>query len=83
MCKMILGISWIRYCIFAVGKFCLFKNNNKKGYNYAKTFLSFSAGIYFLQLCDSCAKRFCQKSGGSCRCTRYVNDPGGRYLLHE
>ena len=44
MCKMIIGISWIRYCIFAVGKFCLFKNNNKKGYNYAKTFLSFSAG---------------------------------------
>lgn len=63
MCKMIIGISWIRYCIFAVGKFCLFKNNNKKGYNYAKTFLSFSVGIYFLQLCDSCAKRFCQKSG--------------------
>ena len=55
MCKMIIGISWNRYCIFAVGKFCLFKNNNKKGYNYAKTFLSFSAGIYFLQLCDSCA----------------------------
>ena len=24
-----------------------------------------------------------KKSGGSCRCTRYVNDPGGRYLLHE
>ena len=41
MCKMIIGISWIRYCIFAVGKFCLFKNNNQKGYNYAKTFLSF------------------------------------------
>ena len=34
MCKMIIGISWNRYCIFAVGKFCLFKNNNKKGYNY-------------------------------------------------
>ena len=47
MCKMIIGISWIRYCIFAVGKFCLFKNNNKKGYNYAKTFLSFLLASIF------------------------------------
>lgn len=47
MCKMIIGISWIRYCIFAVGKFCLFKNNNKKDITMRKHFCLFLLASIF------------------------------------